>query len=188
SLALGAAILCFNYLIAPSILDKWAIDYAGFLAYSFYAIILLGIIDGYLRASALKQYLIAGQAEIKIKKKSFIPLGWYNRTVSAPYASIKNVIISQKPIDIGRNEAFFQRFSKKFSHSFLHSKKLLPEEDILYVTILQAPDGDAFDFGIFDFHADISSYNNPIAKSGAAELIEQIRQKANLKLVFNAGE
>jgi len=185
ALALCGTILVFDYVIKPALLDKWAIDYTNFLAYSLYIITLLGIVEGYLRASAVEQHLIINEKSLSIKKSSFIPFWWYNRTVNVSYSTIKNVIISKEPVDLGKNERFFSGFRKNISAAFFKKKPNVRHENCYYLTIVQSPEYEAFSFGIFNFRADISNYNNAILSEDIAKIIGDLRQNVDLKFVFN---
>lgn len=182
---LSLAILAFDYAIKPFILDEWAIEYTNFLAYSFYTITLLGIIEGYLRASALQVQIEFTSESVLIKKSSFIPLRWYNRTIKIPYTTLENIIISKEPVDLGHDIKFFSKFRRNFSAAFLKKRAKIRHEDRYYITLLQTPEFDEFNLGILNFRADISLYNNAVLPSDATKIISEIHQKVNLKFVFN---
>jgi len=185
ALALCGAILVFDYVITPAILDSWAINYTNFLAYSLYSIVLLGIIEGYLRSTAVEQNIIISDESISVEKSSFIPFHWYNRTISVPYSTIDYVVISKEPVDLGKDSKFISTFRKNISVAFFKKTAAVRHEEFYYITILQTLEFEAFKVGLLNFHADISNYNNAVLCGDVAKITESLRQKVNLKFVFN---
>lgn len=158
------------------------------VSYSLYVFVFLALAESLLRKLFVRESIALEKEGLVFVKRAILPLPGYNSRRAVHYGTIERIYLSKQKMDLGQDERFYSRLTRKLSTVMFgpkHHEHVRSDVGLHYMTILRSPRLRGLTFGILDLNADMANYNIMMEEKDIDLVLLRINNKVNLSLIFN---
>lgn len=185
---LALAVLVLELWMKQTISSQDELLQIDVVSYSLYVFVFLSLTESLLRKTQVRESITLEKEGLMFVKHSALPLPGYNSRRLVHYGTIERVYLSKQKMDLGQDERFYSKLTRKLSTVMLgqkHHEHVRNDVGLHYMTILRIPRLRGLTLGILDLNADMANYNIRMQEKDIDLVLLKLNNKVNLGLLFN---